>query len=303
MNKYTVVVKNTILRMACRGWLEFLGEKRVAGLVYYLKTGNVLDFNNPVTFNQKLQWLKVFDHNPLYSMLVDKIEAKKVVSELISKEIVVPLYGVWDDASEIDYDLLPSKFVLKCNHDQGSVVIVHDKNKIDRKEIEKFLNYKLSRNNYYTTREYGYKRIKPRVFAEEYLGGSIRDYKFYCFNGEPKFLYVGQGLTIDHSLRIDYFDIEWKMMPFYRNDYLRLGNVEKPKHFEEMLGIAKALSKDIPFVRVDLFEENGKVYFSEFSPCPASGYMPFVPEEYDTIVGSWLKLMRYDEKKNKYIEI
>ena len=132
--------------------------------------------------------------------------------------------------------------------------------------------------------------IKPRIFAEKYLGHSIFDYKFYCFNGVPKFLYVGQGLTVDHSLKIDFFDMDWKKMPFYRTDYERLGEVSAPSCFEEMKEIATKLAKDTKFVRIDLFEVNNQVYFSEFTLCPASGYMPFVPEKYDDIVGSWICL-------------
>lgn len=292
-----------VLGLCNHGMLEFMGDRLIAKLVYRLKSGKDMDWNNPLTFNEKLQWLKVNDHNPAYTNLVDKITAKSIVGQKIGFEHIVPIYGQWLDAKDIPFDTLPEKFVLKCNHDQGSVVLVHNKNDINIDDTRRFLSKHLKHSNYHLTREYGYKNIKRYIFAEKYLGGAIKDYKFYCFNGEPLFLYVGQGLTADHSLKIDYFDMNWEPMPFYRTDYDRLGNVQKPDYFDEMIEIAKILSNGIPFVRIDLFEENETVYFSEFSPFPASGYMPFVPEEYDRIVGDWLVLKKYDKKSGKYVNI
>lgn len=285
------------------GWLRFMSDRANIRLFYRLEKGKRLDLKHPTTFNEKLQWLKIFDHNPNHSLMVDKIKAKTMIKHMIGEDFIVPILGVWNNASQIDFNELPDKFVLKCNHDQGSVVLVHDKKTINRAEIVKFLNRHLKINNYFKTREYPYKNIERKVFAEQYLGDNIRDYKFYCFNGTPCFLYVGQGLTIDHSLKIDYFDMNWKPMPFYRTDYERLGMVEKPVHFEEMIEIATILSKDVPFVRVDLFEADNQVYFSEYSLCPASGFMPFVPDEYDAIVGSWLKLQRYDKHNKCYVDV
>lgn len=273
-----------------RKMLPFIGDKLYVSLDYRLRTGKRLNLKNPVSFNEKLQWLKVYDHNPRYGELVDKILAKKKVGKIIGEQHIVPMYGMWNSTKDINWEKLPQQFVLKCNHDQGSVVIVSDKDNLDIQETNNFIENHLSHNNYYGTREYAYKNIRPMVFAEKFLGGSICDYKFYCFNGMPRFLYVGRGLTVDHSLKIDFFDMDWNNMPFYRTDYQRLGNIPKPKHFDEMQTIAKALAKGTKFVRIDLFEENDQVYFSEFTLCPASGYMPFEPEEYDEIIGSWLKL-------------
>lgn len=289
LTKY-LSIKQIIFSLNYHGLLRWMSTKANVSLIYYLKTGRKLSLKQPKLFNEKLQWLKIYDCNENYRKLVDKISAKKEVAAIIGEQYIVPVYGIWSSVDEIDFDKLPNKFVLKCNHDQGSVILVKDKNHLDKKAVFSFLKRHLKHDNYYITREYGYKGIPRRIFAEEYLGGSIRDYKFYCFWGEPRFLYVGQGLTVDHSLKIDYFDMNWKPMPFYRTDYLRLGNVPKPQHFEEMKIIARELSKGIPFVRIDLFEENDRVYFSEFTLCPASGFMPFEPQEYDNIVGEWLDL-------------
>lgn len=290
IKKYIAHPNRIFYMLNNRGILRWISDEKIVKKKYKEKMGIELNIDPPSTFNEKLQWLKLHDHNPVYTELVDKIAAKIKVASIIGQEHIVPILGEWDDARDIDFDSLPEQFVLKCNHDQGSVVIVSDRNTMNRKTIIKFLNKKKKLNNYWNTREYAYKNIRPTIFAEQFLGGQIKDYKFYCFNGIPRFLYVGQGLTIDHSLKIDYYDMEWNLMPFYRTDYMRLGMVEKPKHFEEMKQIAAKLSKGIPFVRIDLFEENDRVYFSEFTLCPASGCMPFEPREYDEIVGRWLKL-------------
>lgn len=285
--------------LGCMGLLNWMPDSMYIKLLFRGEMGYKLNLKNPKSFNEKLQWLKIFDHKPEYRDWVDKITVKNIVQDKIGKEHVVPILGLWNNAANIPFDSLPDQFVLKCNHDQGSVIIVSNKNDINQQEIIHKLNKKLNRSIYNGTREYPYKLIKPMVFAEKYLGNSIIDYKFYCFNGEPRFLYCGQGLTTDHSLKIDFYDLDWKRMPFYRTDYHRLGDIPKPKHLDEMITIAKKLSKGIPFVRIDLFEINDVVYFSEFTLCPASGLMPFVPKEYDRIVGDWLDLpaLRREETK------
>lgn len=282
--------------LGCFRMLDWMPDELYNSLVFKANMGYKLERNQPKTFNEKLQWLKIHDHREEYTDLVDKIKAKKIVGEKIGFSHIVPMYGEWKRAEDIPFDNLPDQFVLKCNHDQGSVIIVDDKNNLDIKKTVKQINEKLKINLFYSTREYPYKNIVPKVFVEEYLGRAIIDYKFYCFNGTPKFLYCGQGLTADHSLKIDFFDLDWNLMPFYRTDYHRLGKIERPIHLDEMIEISKALSDGVPFVRIDLFEVNGKVYFSEFTLCPASGFMPFVPPEYDRIVGDMLDLTAEEKR-------
>lgn len=268
----------------------WLSDAAFSKIAFKQKMGYKLNLKNPVTFNEKLQWLKINDHRPEYTDLVDKIKAKEIVGKTIGQEYIVPMYGVWDRAEEIDFDSLPDQFVLKCNHDQGSVILVPDKRKLDRVRAVAELNKCLNRNIFYGTREFPYKNVPPKVFAEQYLQSDITDYKFYCFNGEPKFLYCGMGMLRAHAGNVDFFDLDWNLMPFYRTDYGRLGMVPKPECLDEMIQISRKLSAGVPFVRIDLFEVEGKVYFSEFTLCPASGFMKFVPEQYDKIVGEWLKL-------------
>lgn len=280
------------------GLLNWMPDAVYLKLLFSSVMGKKLDLQNPKTFNEKLQWLKLYDRNPRYSDLVDKVKAKSIIASTIGKEYIVPLIGKWDNANDIDFSELPDKVVLKCNHDQGSVRIIDNLSCENKDELVQFYSRRLKRNPYPGTREFAYRDITPMVFAEEYLGERIVDYKFYCFNGEPKFLYCGQGLTDDHSLKIDFYNMDWEIMPFYRTDYLRLGEIPKPTHFQEMIDIAKKLSEDVPFVRIDLFEVNDRVYFSEFTLCPASGLMPFVPEEYDLIVGNMLNLEVEGKAKN-----
>ncbi len=296
MSKFITAIKSIrdpgklVYSMGRNGLLNWISDKTYLKLLYKAKFGKALDLDHPKTFNEKLQWLKLYDRNPKYVELVDKISAKRIVGERIGKNHIVPLYGYWENAEDIDFNNLPNQVVLKCNHDQGSVVLINDLKNYDRQKAVSFLQKKLKKSPYAGSREYAYAQISPMVFAEQYLGDSIIDYKFYCFDGVPKFLYCGQGLTADHSLRIDFFDMDWKLMPFYRTDYDRLGEIPVPAHFGEMKEIAGKLSEGIPFVRIDLFEVNDTVFFSEFTLFPAAGFMPFVPEQYDEIVGNWLNL-------------
>ncbi len=270
--------------------IDWMSDSTFARLSFRGEMGYRLDLNNPKTFNEKLQWLKVYDHKTEYISYVDKIKAKQIIGGIIGEQYIVPMYGAWIRGEDIPFEKLPDRFVLKCNHDQGSVILVKNKAELDIDTIHREINKKLKRNIYYGTREYPYKKIQPKVFAEKYLEEDIIDYKFYCFNGMPRFLYCGKGLTTDHSLKIDFYDLEWKRMPFYRTDYPRLGAIPRPTKLDEMIDIAKRLSKSIPFVRIDLFEVYEQVFFSEFTLCPASGFMPFFPKEYDQIVGEWLIL-------------
>ncbi len=288
-----------VLTLGSKGLLNWMSDEAYIKLLFRGYMGKKPDLKHPKTFNEKLQWLKLYDHREEYTNLVDKLEAKIIIGQKIGDEHIVPIYGKWGSADEIPFEELPDQFVLKCNHDQGSTVLVPDKSKADRKEIISFLNYKLSRSTYPGTREYPYKNIPHYVFAEKYLQDDIIDYKFYCFQGEPRFLYCGMGMIGNHQGKVDYYDLDWKPMPFYRTDYERLGEVPRPACLQEMIDIARALSKGVPFVRIDLFEVSGRIYFSEFTLCPASGVMRFVPEEYDRITGDWLILPKCGKKDAK----
>ncbi|MNP19853.1 hypothetical protein D3C76_1124020 [compost metagenome] len=216
---------------------------------------------------------------------------RKYVTEIIGGNYLIPLLGVYEKFDDINFESLPNSFVLKCTHDSGSVVICLDKKEFNINDVKRKINKSLKRNFYLQSREWPYKNIKPRIICEKMIDAQIIDYKFFCFNGEPKFLYVGQGLVSDHSLKIDFYSVEWEKMPFKRTDYSSFEtNIEKPTCFDEMLTLAGQLSKGIPFVRVDLYEVDKKVYFSEFTFSPGGGHIPINPKNYDKEIGTWLKL-------------
>lgn len=275
--------------------LDSMQDEAYLKLVYRQRMGRKLDLDHPNTFNEKLQWLKLYDRKPEYTAMVDKYEAKKYVAGIIGVEHIIPTFGVWDDFDSIDFDSLPNQFVLKCTHDSGGLSICRDKKNFDKEKAREKIKKSLNTNYYLCGREWPYKDVKRRVIAEAYVedgkNTSMTDYKFYCFHGEPKFLYISEGMENHHTAMVDFLDLDWNRMPFGRPDYRSYDCIPMPpEHLEEMLEIAKKLSKDIPFLRVDLYEINGCVFFSELTFFPCGGYMRFVPEVYDEVVGRMLKL-------------
>ena len=265
--------------------------------VYFLKNmKRFINFKSPKTFNEKIQWMKVYDRKPLYTKIADKYEVREHVSNVLGEQYLIPIYGVYDDFSEIDFAKLPNQFVIKCTHDSGSVVVCRDKSNFDMNLAKAKIDAGMQRNAYDYAREWQYKNIKPRIIIEKYLeqddGETIIDYKFFCFNGEPKFFYVSQGLENHATARISFYDLDGKRMPFERSDYEGFEKDKLPIHKDEMIEIARKAASAIPspFLRVDLYEINGKIYFSEFTLHPCSGVMPICPNEWDTKIGEWLVL-------------
>ena len=260
---------------------------------YKENTGKALDLNNPKTFNEKILWLQLYDHNPLYTLLSDKYLVKEWVAERIGQEHIVKTLGVWDKVEDIPFSELPDECVLKCNHDCGSIYIKRSGVPFDIKTIKNKFSKALKRNYYDVGRVWGYKNIVPRVFCEEYIastdGDFPRDYKIFCFNGEPKFAFVASDRG--ENTKFDFFDIEWNKIPVKQHYPNSNYNIEKPKQWEEMLAIARKLSADIPHVRVDLYiNSNDTVLFGEMTFCHFSGKEPFEPNEYDEIFGGYLVL-------------
>ena len=246
----------------------------------------------PKTYNEKLQWLKLNDIHPEYSQMVDKYEAKEFVRGIIGDEHIIPTLGIWNTLDEIDFTKLPNQFVLKTTHDSGGVVVIKDKSSMDMKAVRKKIEKSLNNNFFYQHREYPYKNIKPRIIAEKFMvdesGTELKDYKFFCFDGEPKMLFVATDRPFD--TRFDFFDTDFHHLPFKQGHPLASKEIKKPKGFDEMLEMAKKLSKGIPHVRVDLYDINGNIFFGELTFFHFSGNVPFEPEEWDYIIGEWLKL-------------
>ena len=276
-------------------YAHLISDKLYIKCLYRDRIGKKLNLKNPQTMNEKLQWLKLYDRKPEYTDLVDKLKVKEIVAEKIGEEYIIPTLGVWGNADDIDFDALPDQFVLKCSHDSASIEICKDKEGFDFEGAKRRLNEHLKINHFWSAREWPYKYIKPRIIAEEYLNNSeingLRDYKFYCFNGKPRFLYISEGL-VDHSTaKISFVENDWRLSPFQRLDYEHFDYLpEKPKNFDNMISLSEVLSDHIPFVRVDMYNVNGIIYFSEFTFYPCSGMMPFSPLEWDETIGSWLEL-------------
>lgn len=262
---------------------------------YWINTGYRCNLKNPQTFNEKLQWLKLYYKKQEQTQLADKYEVRKYIKEKIGQEYLIPLLGVYDNFDDIDFDKLPSEFVIKCSHDSGSVVICRDKTKLDIEQLKSKIDKRMELNCYYRSLEWPYKNIKPKIIIEKYMtdenSDSLTDYKFYCFDGEPKFLYISTGLEDHSTAKISFVTLEWEFAKFQRNDYKLFNKLpKKPIKFDEMIKIAKILSKGHKFIRVDLYQINGQIYFSELTFFPCSGYMPFNDSRYDKEIGKMLTI-------------
>lgn len=271
--------------------LFFLSDRNYIRLIYRLRMGRYLDLENPKTFTEKLQFLKLYDHNQEYTKMADKILMRDYVSARIGTGHTVPIIGVWENFEDIDFSTLPDSFVLKTNNDSGSFFICSNKNSADLELARKTLSRSLRTNYYKITREWQYKNIEPRILAERFLDdGSkcLTDYKFFCFNGKPEFYYVEQETSEEHSQSI--LDMKGNRMSFTMEDYRSDSVPEKPRAFEEMVSYAEALSEGIPFLRVDMYYVNGNVYIGELTFYHFGGFIPFNPPEWDAKLGEKLAI-------------
>jgi len=274
-------------------FVQFLiSDKLFLKMKYNHYIGKKLNLKNPKTFNEKLQWLKLYDRNPEYTKLVDKYEVRKYIADTIGSDYLIPLLGVYNTFDEINFEDLPDQFVLKPNHTSGDIFICKDKSNINYHKLKNEINNWLKKNYYWVHREWSYKNIKPRIICEKYMvdesGTELKDYKFFCFDGEPKALFVATDRCID--TRFDFFDLNFNHLPFMQH-YKNSGKkIVKPSGFDEMVQLSKILSKDIPHVRVDFYDIYGRIYFGELTFFHFSGFEKFEPEEYDKLFGSWLKL-------------
>lgn len=279
-------------------WMFFariIPDKLFLRVQFRLVMGYWMDFQNPKTYNEKLQWLKLYDRNPSYSRMVDKYEAKEYVSGIIGPEHIIPTIGVWDSVDEIDFSQLPSSFVLKCTHDSGGIVICRDKSKLDIDSAKRKLRKALKINYYYQNREWPYLNVKPRIIAEQFMvdesGFELKDYKWFCFHGEPKALFIASDrMTPGEETKFDFFDMDYNHLPFTNGHPNAKELPQKPQSFEEMKELSRRLSKGIPHVRVDFYDINGHVYFGELTFYHWSGIVPFNPPKWDKTFGDWLHL-------------
>jgi len=278
--------------------LLFLPQKTYVKYNYEYYSGRKLDFKKPATFNDKIQWLKVFYHKEILHKLVDKYAVRDYVKNKVGPHILKELYGVYEKPSEVNFDELPNQFVLKGAHGFHLNLIVKDKSELNLPRTKLLLNKWMHKNNYRNGKEWAYKNIKPRIISEKYLEEFgqevINDYKFFCFNGTPKFIQVDMERGIE-DLRC-YYDLNWQKLPFTteKNEFFE-GEVEKPENLKEMIEVAQKLAVDFPFVRVDLYNINGNILFGEMTFYPTDGRKKFIPDEYNKIIGDYLKLPKIPE--------
>ncbi|MBD5454882.1 MAG: glycosyl transferase [Lachnospiraceae bacterium] len=275
----------------------FIPDKYYLRIMYRFKTGKKLNLDHPQTFNEKLQWLKLYDRRPEYTVMVDKFEAKKYIADKIGEKYIIPTLGVWDKFDDIDFELLPDQFVLKCTHDSGGLVICQNKRDLDIEKTRKKITRSLRNNYYYVFREWPYKNIKPRIIAEKYMadGNKIvpEDYKVYCINGEPKYIVVFHNrFSENKALCETVYDTNWIPQRFSLDEHFAVSYIteDKPECLKELLNICKILCRDIPQVRIDFYIIEEKIYFGEMTLYTASGLQKMIPEEMDEVIGKMVQL-------------
>lgn len=263
-------------------------------IVYFRHFKKFIDFDNPKTFNEKIQWLKLNYRKEEYTNLVDKYRVKQYITKLIGEEYVIPTLGVWKNVDDIDFKSLPEKFVLKCNNDSGGIVICKNKKDFDEVKAKSFLKERLKNNGYWYGREWPYKNVKPCIIAEKYMEDSIskdlKDYKFFCFNGSMEFFDIDIDRFIEH--RLNYYDRNGNFLPFGKTycppDYTK--KIEMPKNLDKMIELAETISHNTVLSRIDFYEIDGQVYFGEITFYPGSGFSPFTDEKWDYKLGDMIDL-------------
>lgn len=294
INKF---LHNPATRFACMerlGLFDRMPDEQYLKLKYKSIFGKELNLDNPQTFNEKLQWLKLYNRKPEYTVMVDKYKVREYIAQMIGEEYLIPLLGVWDDPDEIDFDALPDQFVLKCNHNSGlGMCICKDKSELDISRVKAELRKGLKEDYYLKFREWPYKDVPRKIIAEKYMedaSGELRDYKFYCFNGVMKFVMINSDRNTDKPTRADYFDCDFNWLDFTWGYSHAEVHPQKPEQFEKMVAIAERLSKGLPHIRVDLYDCNGKIYFGELTFFDGSGFDKIEPLEWDYKIGEMLKL-------------
>ena len=273
----------------------WLPNKQYQKLQYYLNTGKRLNIKNPKLYQEKIQWLKLYYHNPIMTTLVDKAGVRDYIKSTIGEEYLVPVYGIYDKWSDIDFDALPNEFVIKCTHDSGSVSICKNKSNWDKIKAREIIEKSLSMNYFWRAREWAYKNVKPRIIIEEYLKDNkfedAPDYKFFCFDGKVRMFRINTGRHSKEGLKSNFYELPWKRMDIGEQGYAN--NLEEetmPAQFEKMVQLAELLSNGFPHVRIDFNYINDKIYFGEFTFYHNGGRHLFNPYESNIAIGNWLKL-------------
>ena len=275
--------------------LRFIPDKMFLQIYYFARFKKFINFKNPKTYNEKINWLKLNDRKKIYTSLVDKYDVKEKVAKVIGNEYIIPTLGVWNSFDEIDFDKLPDKFVLKCTHDSEGVYIVKDKNKLNVKEARQKINEAMKYNFYYIGREWPYKNIKPRIIAEKYMedhvDGELRDYKFFCFDGKAKLMFIATDRNIGET-KFDYYDLDFNHLDIVQHYTNSDKEIRKPKNFDKMIQLSEKITQyfKLKHARIDFYEVDGELYFGEITFYHFSGLQPFKPNEWDKKIGDLLIL-------------
>lgn len=280
-------------------FLNFINDKLYLKIIYYFFMNKQLNFSNVLTLNEKIQWLKIYDRKEKYIDLVDKYIVKKYIKKWIGEEYVIPTLGVWKNFDDIDFNKLPNKFVLKCTHDSGSYIICRDKNHFNLKKARSKILNKLSHNYFWVGREWAYKNIEPKIIAEEFIededneSKGVTDYKFYCFNGVAFYVLVCFDRDTENT-KFYFFDRNWNLKRYnkFGKNAPKDFTLSKPKNINKMFDIAGILAQksEASFVRVDLYNVNGKIYFGELTFYPNCGLDRNRLPETDLYFGGLVKL-------------
>ncbi len=301
MVKYIVDSDYRFLVDANHGKYNSMSDNDYVRRKYRAVCKKELNLEEPKTFSEKLQWLKLYDRQKHYAEIVDKYEVKEHIAKVVGPEYVIPTLGVWDSFDDIDFDALPQQFVLKCTHDSASCIICQNKSQFDKQKAKKKLESALKSNFYYRNREWQYYNVKPRIIAEVYLmnsgngnadvdvdSGALTDYKFFCFGGIPKVMYISKDRGSNPET--DFFDLEFNHLPIRMKDPNARSAPSKPDCFDDMVALAEKLSKNYPHIRVDFYVVNNKIYVGELTLHHCGGFVNVYPEEWDKRLGSWITL-------------
>lgn len=284
------------VRLAKAGFYNRMDDRKYLEKVYKARMGRPLNLEDPQLFSEKLQWLKLYDRNPLYTQLVDKYRVREYVAEKIGEEHLIPLLGVWDDPDDIDFDALPDQFVLKCNHNSGTgMCICRDKSKLDYKAVRKELKKGLQENFYLRHREWPYKDVPRKIICEQYMTDNsetdgLTDYKFFCFQGVAKIMYISKDISA--TPRTDFFDMDFNHLPVRVKDPPADVPPQRPGCFDEMKQLSEIISKDIPCLRVDFYYAQGRVYVGELTFYHSGGFAKVSPSDWDQKLGAWIHLSK-----------
>ena len=286
-------MRKFFFKAANRGWLNWVPDAAYLKLKYYASFGRKLNLSSPERFNEKLQWLKLHDRKPIYQIMADKYEAREFAAKKTGNRYIIPALGVWERFEEIDFDSLPNRFVLKCTHDSGGLVICEDKASFNRTAAREKIEKCLKRNYFFRSRERPYQNIHPRIIAEENLAEGrqgMTDYKVFCFHGKPRLILVCQGRFSAGGMTEDFYDLNWRLLDISRPGHGHGPLIPKPIHVDEMLQTAALFSEGIPFLRVDFYDTPQSLYLGEFTFYPSSGFVGFQPDSWDKVLGDWLDL-------------